>query len=78
MKTYEFILILPEMDNEIAEAIYEVCNDSSLGKTNGATYVAFDRLAESLESAIDSAIADLKSVNVQPLRIEMEIPATIS
>lgn len=77
MKTYEFTLIISEVDDEKAEAIYSKCADSSLGKRNGTTYVAFDREAECLEYAIDSAIADLRSVGVQPLHLEMKIPATV-
>lgn len=77
MKTYEFTLIISEVDDEKAEAIYRKCADSSLGKRNGTTYVTFDREAECLEYAIDSAIADLRSVGVQPLHLEMKIPATV-
>ena len=78
MKTYEFTIIVPEVDDRKAEAIYAKCKDSSLGKSHGTTYVAFDREAESLEHAIDSAIADLNSVGVQPMRVEMEVPAPTS
>ena len=78
MKTYEFTLFLPDVDDETADAIYGKCKDSSLGKCSGTTYVAFDREADSLESAIDSAVADLKSAGVQPLRLEMELPVTSS
>lgn len=76
MKTYEFTLVLSDVDDETAEAIYGKCHDSSLGMSNGTTYIAFDRQSKSLESAIDSAIADLKNVGVQPLRVEIEIPVT--
>jgi len=76
MKTYEFTVIIPDVDETTADAIYGKCGDASLGKSNGMTYVAFDRDGESLESAIDSAVADLRSVGVQPLRVEMELPAT--
>ncbi len=78
MKTYAFTLILPETDDTVAETIYGTCTDASLGKSHGTTYVAFDREAESLEVAIDSAIADLQHVGIQPLRIEMDIPTTVS
>ena len=78
MRTYEFTLVVSDLDDETADAIYGKCKDSSLGKCNGRTYVAFDREADSLESAIDSAIADLRSLGVQPLRIQMEVPATSS
>ena len=77
MKTYEFTLNISEVDDKTSEAIYSKCTDSSLGKCNDTTYVAFDREAESLEYAIDSAIADLRRVGVQPLHIEMKIPATV-
>lgn len=76
MKTYEFAIIISEVVNETEEAIYNKCADSSLGKSNGTTYVAFDRDADSLEQAIDPAIADLKSAGVHPLHVEMKIPAT--
>lgn len=78
MKVYEFTLILPEVDDETADAIYGKCKDSSLGKGGGTTYLAFDREAASLEAAIDSALTDLRSLGVQPLRIEMEVPAASS
>lgn len=74
MKVYQFTLILPDLDGGTAEAIYAACNDSSLGRTSGTTYLAFDREATSLELAIESALADLKSLGVEPLRIEMDVP----
>lgn len=76
MKTYEFTLIVPDVDDETAEAIYGKCSDSSVGKCNGVTYAAFDRESKSLESAIDSAIRDLRNIGVELLRIEMDIQAT--
>ena len=78
MKVYQFTLILPEVDDDTAEAIYGKCKDSSLGKTAGETYLAFDREVASLESAIDSALAELRSLGIQPLQIQMEVPAASS
>jgi hypothetical protein len=78
MKTYEFTVILPEIDDDTADAIYRRCDDSSVGRSNRTTYAAFDREAESLESAIESAIADLRKVGIQPIRIEIEVPAGTS
>jgi len=78
MKTYEFTLIIPDVDDEMADAIYGKCQDSSLGKCSGETYVAFDRQAKSLESAIDLAVADLRSLGIQPLRAQMEVSAVSS
>ena len=76
MQIYEFILIIPDVNEETAEAIYGQCRDSSVGKSHEATYVAFDREAESLESAIHSAVNDLKQIGVQPLKVEIEVSAT--
>jgi len=78
VKTYEFTLILPEVDDQTADAIYGKCRDASLGKSNGASYVAFDRKAESLEAAIESAVADLRSIGVQPLHVQMDVPLVSS
>ena len=76
MQIYEFILIISDVDEETAEAIYGQCQDSSVGKSHETTYVAFDREAESLESAISSAVDDLKKIGVQPMKVEIEVPAT--
>lgn len=78
MKTYAFTLIVPEIDDTVANAIYDACTDASFGKSHDTTYVAFDREAASLEIAIDSAIADLQRVGVYPLRVEMDIPTAVS
>jgi hypothetical protein len=40
---------------------------------NGTSYVAFDREAESLEAAIDSAVAVLRRLGVEPMRVEMDL-----
>ncbi len=78
MRGYQFTLILPEVDDETADAIYGKCKDSSLGKAGETTYLAFDRESASLESAIDSALGELRSLGVQPLQIQMEVPAAAS
>ena len=78
MHTCQFTVIIPEVTDETADAIYGACDDASVGKSNDRTYVAFDREAESLEQAIEAAIADLRRVGVRPLRIEMEVPAMAS
>lgn len=77
MKTYEFTIIIPEIDNETSDAIYSKCVDASLGKCNESTYVSFDRKAIGLEEAIESAIVDLRSVGIEPLHVEMEIHAAV-
>jgi len=72
MKPYRFTLILADLDDETAERIYARCPDASVGQRNGTPYAAFDREANSLESAIDSATADLRHLDVRPVRVETE------
>lgn len=74
MKTYEFILIVPDIDDAIVEAVYERCLDTSVGRSHGTTYVAFDREATSLDAALDSAIDDLRQLGIAPIRVEMDVP----
>lgn len=74
MKTFEFTLIVPDIDDAVIDAIYGKCPDSSVGRTHGTMYVAFDREASSLELALHSAVADLRQLGVRPLRVEMDVP----
>ena len=75
MKIYEFTVIVNEVEGDTADSLYGCCNDASLGKSNGRSYVAFDREAASLEAAIDSALSDLRNTGIQPLRLEMDVEA---
>ncbi len=74
MKTYEFTLILPDIDDSTVDAIYGLCQDSSIGKSKGTMYVTFDREAMSFEAALDSAVANLRKLGIEPLRVEMDVP----
>ena len=74
MKTYEFTLIVPDIDDATVDAVYGRCPDSSIGSVHGTMYVAFDREAMSLEAALDSAIADLRQLGIAPIRVEMDVP----
>ncbi len=74
MKTYEFTLILPDIDDATVDAIYGLCQDSSIGRSHGTMYIAFDRESISLEMALDSAVADLRRLGIDPLRVEMDVP----
>ena len=78
MKIYEFTVIVPEIDDSTADAIYGLCPDSSVGATHGVSYVAFDREADTLEHAIQSAVSQLRSLGTEPLRIELDIPELVS
>ena len=74
MNVYEFTLIVPDIDDTTVDAVYGRCPDSSIGKSHGIMYVAFDREAKSLEAALESAVADLRRIGITPLRVEMDIP----
>jgi hypothetical protein len=77
-KKYEFTLIIPDQDLSTINRLYAGSPDASAGKNNGQSYVAFDREAESLESAIQSAVVDLRNLNIEPIRLEMEVPEAAS
>ena len=74
MKTYAFTLIVADIDDAMVDAVYGRYPDSSIGRSHGTMYVAFDRKAISLEAALDSAVADLRQLGIAPLRIEMDVP----
>ncbi len=78
MSTYEFIVIVPPLDDATADAIYGACPDSSIGANHGIDYVAFDRDAETLEEAIRSAVSELRRLAVTPLRIELDVPDALA
>lgn len=77
MKTYAFTVVVQEMDDSTADAIYGLCPDSSVGAAHGVSYVAFDREADTLEQAIQSAVSQLRHLGVEPLRIELDVPALV-
>lgn len=77
MKTYEFTVIIPRIDDSTADTIYGLCPDSSVGATRGVSYVAFDREADTLEHAIQSAVSQLRSLGAEPLRIELDVPEVV-
>jgi|ETNmetMinimDraft_20_1059909.scaffolds.fasta_scaffold44913_2 hypothetical protein len=78
LRVYEFTLIVPDQDLATIDQLYARCSDASAGKNNGQCYVAFDREADSLELAIQSAVADLRSANIEPVRLEMDVPEAAS
>ena len=69
MVKYEFALILKrqyELTEEIADELFEAgCNDGTPGICNGVFSIDFCRDGDSLEAAIRSAIADVKSAGVR-------------
>ena len=74
MKCHHFTLIVdgPDLEsNEVLDALFDAgCDDALVGRTDGIPYLDFDREAESTETAILSAIADVESVpGVEVIRL---------
>ena len=76
MAKYEFTLILKgarELTEEMADELFEAgCDDGTPGACNSVCSIDFHREAESLESAIRSAIAHVKSAGYEVERVEIE------
>jgi hypothetical protein len=79
MAKYEFTLILkgsPDLTEEMADALYEAgCDDGTPGTCDGVFSIDFHREADSLESALRSAIANVKSAGYDVARVEIEADA---
>ena len=75
MKEHEFTVILEgisEITDEAANALYEAgCDDGSPGSCDGVVSVDFHRDAPTLESAIQSAVADIRKAGYQVQRVEI-------
>ena len=76
MTTYEFTLVLAkgtELTDDLAEAIFEAgCDDATSWSSQGIVSVGFDREADSLESAIRSAVADVQKAGCTVARVQIE------
>jgi len=79
MVKYEFTLILkgsPELTVEIADKLFEAgCDDGSPGTSEGVFSIDFHRTADTLEEAINSAIANVKSAGCEVERVEIDAGA---
>jgi hypothetical protein len=77
---YQFKLILRQgttITEALADELYEAgCDDGTPGTFCGTPYISFHRDAESLESAIRSAVADVQKAGcvVERLQIENDSP----
>ncbi len=76
MAKYEFSLILtgsPELTEEISDELFAAgCDDGSPGTCNGVFSIDFHREAQSLESAINSAIQNVKAAGQNVERVEID------
>src|SRR6185295_11642859 len=69
MTKYEFTLILKgdqELTEEIADSLYDAgCDDGTPGTCDGVFSIDFHRQSDSLETALRSAIANVKSAGYE-------------
>ena len=75
---HRFTVLIPEVSDETIDRIAGQCPDSLSGVNEDRTYVDFSRESDSLGSAIDSAIADLTSLGVSPLGVQVDAMTGIS
>ena len=75
---HRFTVLIPEVSDETIDRIAGQCPDSLSGVNEDRPYVDFSREADSLGSAIDSAIADLTSLGVSPLSVQVDEMAGVS
>jgi hypothetical protein len=79
MHKYEFTLIVkgsPELTEEIADQLFEAgCDDGTPGTCGGVFWIDFHRTASTVEEAINSAIANMKSAGYEVERVEIEAGA---
>ena len=97
METYSFRIVLADPDRilddptderftDMCEAVFDAgCDDSTPGASCGVVFIDFDRDAQSLRLAIESAIADVQRAGYRVARVEPsdhrvfdEINATLS
>lgn len=78
MKEHEFTLILTsDPTEEEADRVYGILNDGTLSTIAGIPQISFHREAPSLEEAIRSAIAHVRSADLDVQRVEIE-PAMLA
>jgi hypothetical protein len=73
MTIREFTLILASVpeENEAAE-LYGIFDDGTISVIAGVPHIHFHRVAGSLETAIRSAIQDVRSAGFEVERVELE------
>lgn len=75
MKTYEFDVILRELaeftDEQVEDLFTNGCDDGTPASRNNQAWIHFDREAQSLEEAIRSAVAQVRSAGFLVAKIEL-------
>jgi hypothetical protein len=73
MKEHEFTLVLTsDPDEAAADKLYSVIDDGTISTIAGTPQIHFHREATSLEDAIRSAVANVRSAGFDVERVEMQ------
>ena len=76
MHKFEFTVFLKgltEITEDAANALYEAgCDDASPASCDGMVWVTFHRKADSLDTAIRSAVSDVQKAGFHVARLEIE------
>jgi hypothetical protein len=82
VKTYEFDVVLKgvaAVTDDQADALFAAgCDDGTPASCDGAAWVHFDREAGSLEEAIRSAVAQVRSAGFTVSKIELDVNSAAS
>ena len=74
MSLYEFTFTIDQFveDLDVIDGFYGKTGDASIAGEAGKTMIHFDRTAQSLDDALRSAVADVRSEGWQVLEISVE------
>lgn len=79
MKKFHFSLVVSdpvELTESLADALYSAgCDDATPGMCEGVLTLDFHRHSDSLERAIQTAIANVRSAGLQTARVEIDAAA---
>ena len=82
MKIYGFDIVLKgvsEVTDDLADALFAAgCDDGTPASGGGVAWVHFDREASSLEDAIRSAVANVRSAGAAVAKVELDADVAIA
>ena len=81
MNVYEFDVVLQgvgDVTDDAADALFAAgCDDGTPASSDGTAWIHFDREASSLEDAIRSALAQVRSAGLCVSRVELDAESTV-
>jgi hypothetical protein len=79
VKTYEFDVFLKgvsEITDDLADLLFaQGCDDGTPACRDGTAWIHFDRLATSLEEAIQSAVTQVRAAGFTASKVELDATA---